>query len=99
MKLLFDPSTENIAAMTGIGLSGQERRQVSERYESEQADVVRGANQIVSDTVSQFNWEEVHEDVRQATEDLDRDINRAFEDIGKAVDDTVSGIISILSGD
>ena len=99
MSLLFDPSADNIAALTGIGLSGQERREASEKYESEQVDIVKAANQIVADTASQYNWEEVHQDVQKAAEDLDRDINRASEDINRAVDDTVSGIISILGGD
>ena len=98
MSLLFDPSPDNIAAMTGIGLSGDERREVSERYEREQVDVFKEANRIVADTASQFDWEEVHQDVKKATDDLERDIDRASEDIGRATDDAISNVISILGG-
>ena len=70
IRLLFDPSPDTVAAMTGIGLSGKERHATSERYEQEQVDVENVINRIVADTFSQFNWGEVH----QATEDADSGI-------------------------
>ena len=60
MTMFFDPSADTVAAMTGIGLSGREREEVFEKYEREQVDLRDTANRIVSDTSSQFNWEEVH---------------------------------------
>ena len=60
MTMFFDPSADTVAAMTGIGLSGRERQEVFEKYEREQVDLRETANRIVSDTSSQFNWEEVH---------------------------------------
>lgn len=60
MTMFFDPSADTVAAMTGIGLSGRERQEVFEKYEREQVDLRETANRIVSDTSSQFNWDEVH---------------------------------------
>ena len=60
MTMFFDPSTDTVAAMTGIGLSGRERQERFEKYEQEQVDIRKAANQLVADTASQFNWEEVH---------------------------------------
>ena len=70
MRLLFDPSPDTFAAMTGIGLSGEERHAISERYEQERVDEGNVINRIVADTFSQFNWGEVH----QATEDANSGI-------------------------
>ena len=56
--------------MTGIGLSGEERHAISERYEQERVDEGNVINRIVADTFSQFNWGEVH----QATEDANSGI-------------------------
>lgn len=94
MSLLFDSSMSNIKAVTGVGLSSEERREAAENYRQEQADVGRKANRIVAETSSQFDWKEVH----KAAEDLDRDINRATEDINQAAEDIATGIISILGG-
>ena len=70
MRLFFDPSPDTIAAMTGIGLSEYERSENSQQYEQEQDYVGEAINQIVGDTLSRFNWGEVH----QATEDSDSGI-------------------------
>ena len=95
MSLLFDSSMSNIRAVTGVGLSNEERREVAETYQREQVDVGRAVNQIVADTTSQFDWEEVH----KAAENLDRDLNKAAEDVNQAAEDIATGIISIFEGE
>ena len=76
MRILFDPSADTIAQMTGISLSGEERRETSQEYEQEQDYVGKAVNQVVADTLSQFRWGEVH----QATEDTDSGIFSIWDD-------------------
>ena len=61
MRIFFDPSTETIQAMTGIGLSDSEQRDVSRQYEYGQANFSSVARDILSESASQFadTWEEL----------------------------------------
>ena len=59
MRIFFDPSPQTISAMTGMGLPSDSRRDASDHYNREREELNNAVNQIVSDTVSSFGWEDV----------------------------------------
>ncbi len=48
MRILFDPSPENITQMTGIGLSDSERQEVLDKFTTDQARTAETVRQVIS---------------------------------------------------
>lgn len=67
MRIFFDPSPQTISAMTGIGLPSDSRRDASDRYNREREELDSVVNQIVSDSLSNFGWEEVKKNTSAIT--------------------------------
>ena len=102
MRIFFDPSADTISAMTGIGLSSQQRWEAEQRHTASIRDAASTFNEAVSQTGSQFNWTEEHrkvseaidkevtragKDIDQAAQDISRDVDRAAKDIDRAAQD------------
>ena len=58
MRIFFDPSVETIQAMTGFGLSQNEQRDVSRRYERESVDFGAAVKEIAGRAKSEFDWKD-----------------------------------------
>ena len=84
MRIFFDPSADTISTMTGIGLSPQLRREATQQHAASIRDAASTFNAAVSQTGSQFDWNEEH---RKVSEAIDKEVTRAAQDIDRAAQD------------
>ena len=94
MRILFDPSPENIGQMSGIGLSDSERQEVFDRYTTDQARSAEAVQQVIS-SFSETDYDEaiqeVGREVDRAVREFDADrasqeVDRAVQEVSREVD-------------
>lgn len=84
MRIFLDPSSETVAAMTGVGLSGQELAAARARFDEQQQE--EAASRAAEEEKLRSAWEGVQQQTKAAVEGARVEVEKAQKNAQKAVD-------------